>query len=68
MKKSLGVMLFFMVLAIGGLWLFWEWGFCRFYVPADHMAVIIAKDGAPLEPGQILAHKGQKGVQEDVLG
>jgi len=57
-----------MILAIGGLWLFWEWGFCRFYVPADHMAVIIAKDGDSLEPDQILARKGQKGVQEDVLG
>jgi hypothetical protein len=56
-----------MVLVIFGLWLVWEWGFCRFYVPVDHMAVIIAKSGAPLEPGQILAKKDQQGVQEDVL-
>ncbi|TAN38388.1 MAG: hypothetical protein EPN23_02300 [Verrucomicrobia bacterium] len=68
MKKSLGILIVLIVLAVGGLWLFWEWGFCRFYVPADHMAVIIAKEGEPLGPGQILAHKGQKGVQEDVLG
>ena len=68
MKKSLTAVVLLMVLAIGGLWLIWEWGFCRFYVPADHMAVIIAKAGAPLEPGQILAKKGQQGVQEDVLG
>ena len=68
MKKSMIGLLLLMVLVIGGLWLAWEWGFCRFYVPADCMAVIIAKDGAALEPGQILAHKGQKGVQEDVLG
>ena len=68
MKKSLVAISALMVLVIVGLWLVWEWGFCRFYVPADHMAVIIAKAGTPLEPGQILAHKGQQGVQEDVLG
>ena len=67
MKKSMSGLLLLMVLVIGGLWLVWEWGFCRFNVPTDYMAVIIAKDGTPLEPGQILAHKGQKGVQEDVL-
>ena len=68
MKKSMAASLILLGLVIGGLWLVWEWFFCRFYVPADHMAVIIAKDGAPLDAGQILAHKGQKGVQEDVLG
>lgn len=54
------------VAALG--WLFWEWGFCRFYVPVDHMAVITAKSGDSLKPGQILAKQGQKGVWEDVLG
>ena len=68
MKKSLVAIIALMALVIVGLWLVWEWGFCRFYVPADHMAVIIAKAGTPLEPGQILAKKGQQGVQEDVLG
>jgi hypothetical protein len=57
-----------LVLVIMGLWLVWEWGFCRFYVPVDHMAVIISKDGKALEPGQILARKDQQGVQEEVLG
>jgi hypothetical protein len=32
------------------------------------MAIITAKAGDPLEPGQILARPGQKGVLEDVLG
>lgn len=68
MKKSLIAIIALLAVVIFGLWLVWEWGFCRFYVSVDHMAVIIAKDGAPLEPGQILAHKGQRGVQEDVLG
>ncbi len=46
----------------------WEWGFCRFYVEPDQMAVIIAKTGSPLKPGQILAQEGQMGIQENVLG
>jgi regulator of protease activity HflC (stomatin/prohibitin superfamily) len=48
--------------------LLWTWGFCRFYVRPDQMAVIIAKTGEPLPPGQILARKGQMGIQEEVLG
>ena len=46
----------------------WQWGFCRFYVSPNHMAVIIAKNGKVLPPGQILAEKGQKGIQREVLG
>jgi hypothetical protein len=46
----------------------WEWGFCRFYVYPDQMAVITAKTGAALKPGQILAQEGQMGIQEQVLG
>lgn len=46
----------------------WSWGFCRFYVGPGQMAVITAKSGDPLEPDQILARPGQKGVLEDVLG
>jgi len=46
----------------------WEWGFCRFYVYPDEMAVITAKTGAALKPGQILAREGQMGIQEQVLG
>ena len=52
-----------------GAWLTWEWGFCRFYVGPDRMAVVTATMvGDPLPPGQILAKKGQRGIQEDVLG
>lgn len=46
----------------------WMWGFCRFYVPPDHMAIITSKSGKQLPPGQILAGPGEKGVREDVLG
>jgi hypothetical protein len=37
-------------------------------VPPGHMLVVIAKFGAPLEDGQILARPGQKGIREQVLG
>ncbi len=54
---------------IAGVWVVWLWGFCRFYVGPDQMAVITAKMvGEALPPGQILAQKGQRGIQEDVLG
>lgn len=56
------------VLVVGLMWLMWMWGFCRFYVKPDHMAVITAKTGTALPSGQLLAKEGQKGVQERVLG
>jgi hypothetical protein len=46
----------------------WQWVFCRFYVGPNQMAIITAKNGKVLEPGQILARKGQKGIQEEPLG
>jgi regulator of protease activity HflC (stomatin/prohibitin superfamily) len=56
---------------VGGsllLYFIWMWFFCRFYVKPGHMAIITAKEGQPLPPGEILAKKGQQGVQEDPLG
>ncbi len=61
----------FIVAAVGMVLFFvfvWEWGFCRFYVGPEQMAVITTKVGDSLPPGQILATKGQMGIQEDVLG
>jgi len=49
----------------GGIW---QWGFCRFYVEPNQMAVISAKVGTSMPPGQILAEPGQKGIQRKVLG
>ena len=46
----------------------WMWGFCRFYVGPNEMAIITAKNGDSLEPGQILARAGQKGIREETLG
>ena len=68
MKRILNICLL-AVLVIGLPWFIWEWGFCRFYVGPDQMAVITATmTGDPLPPGQILAKPGQRGILEDVLG
>jgi len=47
-------------------WLAWQWGFCRFYVGPDEMAVITAKSGEALPSGQILATEKQMGIRENV--
>lgn len=49
-------------------WFIWTWGFCRFYVGPDQMAIITAKSGDPLPPGKILAGENQMGIRENVLG
>ncbi len=56
------------VAVIAAAWGFWQWTFCRFYVGPGEIAVITAKGGDPLPPGEILAREGQRGVQEKVLG
>ena len=57
------------LLAIGVFAQFvWLWGFCRFYVGPNQMAIVTAKSGESLEPGQILARAGQKGIREETLG
>lgn len=49
----------------GGIW---KWGFCRFYVEPNQMAVITSKIGDSMPSGQILAEHGQKGILREVLG
>ncbi|MCG2660842.1 MAG: hypothetical protein L6437_11430 [Kiritimatiellae bacterium] len=66
--KKITAAIMWLVIPCAFAWFVWEWGFCRFYVPPEYMAVVTAKTGDSLPPGQILAKKGQKGVQEDVLG
>ncbi|MDZ8118873.1 SPFH domain-containing protein [Pontiella agarivorans] len=57
-----------LIFIIGGIAIMFIWGFCRFYVGPNEMAIITAKVGESLEPGQILAKPGQKGIQEEPLG
>lgn len=67
MKHTIGFVFAVALLAALG-WFVWMWGFCRFYVRPDEMAIITARVGDPLPPGEILAKPGQQGVQADVLG
>jgi regulator of protease activity HflC (stomatin/prohibitin superfamily) len=67
MKSATGFAMVF-ALIIAGFWLMWQWGFCRFYVAPNEMAVITAKAGDTLPSGQILAKRGEKGIQEEILG
>jgi regulator of protease activity HflC (stomatin/prohibitin superfamily) len=57
-----------LVVVLAALQFMWLWGFCRFYVGPNEMAILTAKNGEPLEPGQILAREGQKGILEEPLG
>jgi len=67
MKKSISVVfVIFLVCAL--LWGSYRWFLCRFYVDPGEMAIVIAKSGKALPPGQILASEGQKGIRETVLG
>lgn len=56
------------LIVLGVSYFIWMWFFCRFYVGPNQMAIVIAKTGKPLPPGQILAGEGYQGVQERVLG
>lgn len=62
MKKAI-VAVLPLVLFVFILWSLWMWFFCRFYVGPDEMAIITAKTGKPLAEGQILAERGQQGIQ-----
>jgi hypothetical protein len=44
------------------------WNIFFKYVPPGKHLVIIAKNGAPLDPGEVLAQEGQKGIQRGVMG
>jgi hypothetical protein len=61
--KKLILALLPLALTVAFLWFCWLWFFCRFYVAPDEMAIVTAKTGAPLPPGQLLAEPGQKGIQ-----
>ncbi len=67
MKNIVKLILSVVVIAVV-LTIWWQWGFCRFYVGPNQMAIITAKSGDPLDPGQILAREGQKGILEEPLG
>lgn len=65
MSKMRPILMLLFFVALAGL--VWKWGFERFYVHSNQMAIIVAKVGKPLPPGQILADQGQKGILKKVL-
>lgn len=66
MNKKLILVGAIIIIVIG--FLSWNWLFCRFYVTSGNMAIVTAKVGQEMGPGQILAKNGQKGVLEQPLG
>ncbi len=54
------------LLVLLGLFLLWNTFF--HYVPPGKMLIIIAKTGTDLPHDQVVADKGQKGIQREVLG
>lgn len=61
------LMLLFVLVAGTSLALTYRTSFLQ-HVPSGHMLVVIAKFGAPLAEGQVLAGPGQKGIREEVYG
>ena len=60
---------FWAVVALASLVTFLvTWNSFFTYVPPGQHLVLLAKDGAPLPPGHVLAEPGQKGPLEKVLG
>jgi hypothetical protein len=65
--KRLAIIWGFVALAVL-IFLLVTWNAFFTYVPPGKHLVIVSKDGSPLPQGQVLAEKGQKGVQREVLG
>lgn len=65
MKSASAVLVPLFVIAF--LCAFFAWAFCRIQVPPGYMAIVTAKVGKPLPPGEILAAPGEKGVQREPL-
>ncbi|NLF94451.1 MAG: hypothetical protein GX564_11255 [Oligosphaeraceae bacterium] len=45
----------------------YQWFFCRFYVPPEHLAVITAKAGRESAANRILVERGEKGIWREIL-
>lgn len=66
--RAITASILLLLAVVFGIYATWTFGFCRFYVPPGKIAIITAKEGKPMEPGQILAKPGQQGILEDPLG
>ena len=67
MKKNIISAIVIVIAALAlGLFIY-VWGFCRFYVPPEHMAVVTAKSGKAPASGTLLVEKGERGIWREVL-
>lgn len=67
MKITKKIFFLLAAVAIGLCYLVWMFGFCRVYVSPGNMGIVTSKEGTALPDGQILAEKGQKGIQTDPI-
>ena len=67
MKKNIISAAVVLVVAVAlGLFIY-VWGFCRFYVPPEHMAVVTAKSGKTPAAATLLVEQGERGIWREVL-
>lgn len=67
MKTRAAAAIVLFVLALAAVAGIYQWFFCRFYVPPEHMAIVTAKNGTPRNDGSILVERGEKGIWREVL-
>lgn len=56
------------VIVVSALLLAFLWSQCHVYVGPDQALVLTRKSGAPLPPGQLIAERGERGIQREVRG
>ncbi len=55
------------IIVLGGVSFAILWGPCRISIQPGYMAIVTAKVGRPLPPGEILANPGEKGILREPL-
>ena len=67
MKKNIISAIAIVIIAVVLAVFVYVWGFCRFYVPPEYMAIVTAKNGKTPAAGTLLVEKGERGIWKEVL-
>ncbi len=67
MKKNIISAIAIVIIAVVLAIFVYVWGFCRFYVPPEYMAIVTAKNGKTPAAGTLLVEKGERGIWKEVL-
>ena len=67
MKKNIVSAIAIVIIAVVLAVFVYVWGFCRFYVPPEYMAIVTAKNGKTPAAGTLLVEKGERGIWKEVL-